>query len=72
MQEQLKPERLALVTHYEFDNLARNLTQLRAFLGMVQYYFKFLPDLATHLAPLHRLLQKGGLGELRKKLVSGW
>lgn len=58
MQEQLKPERLALVTHYEFDNLSRNLTQLRAFLGMVQYYSKFLPDLATHLAPLHRLLQK--------------
>ena len=58
MQEQLKPERLALVTHYEFDNLARNLTQLRAFLGMVQYYSKFLPDLATHLAPLHQLLQK--------------
>ena len=36
----------------------QDLTQLRAFLGMVQYYFKFLPDLATHLAPLHRLLQK--------------
>ena len=25
---------------------------------MVQYYARFLPDLATHLAPLHRLLQK--------------
>lgn len=25
---------------------------------MVQYYAKFLPDLATHLAPLHRLIQK--------------
>ena len=36
----------------------QDLTQLRAFLGMVQYYSKFLPDLATHLAPLHRLLQK--------------
>ncbi|XP_022796604.1 uncharacterized protein K02A2.6-like [Stylophora pistillata] len=36
----------------------QDVTQLRAFLGMVQYYAKFLPYLATHLAPLHRLLQK--------------
>ncbi|PFX22695.1 Retrovirus-related Pol polyprotein [Stylophora pistillata] len=36
----------------------QDVTQLRAFLGMVQYYAKFLPDLATHFAPLHRLLQK--------------
>ena len=36
----------------------QDVTQLRAFLGMVQYYSKFLPDLATHLALLHRLLQK--------------
>ena len=36
----------------------QDVTQLSAFLGMVQYYPKFLPDLATHLAPLHRLLQK--------------
>ena len=36
----------------------QDVTQLRAFLGMVQYYAKFLPDLAKHLIPLHRLLQK--------------
>ena len=36
----------------------QDVTQLCAFLGMVQYYAKFLPDLATHLAPLHWLLQK--------------
>ena len=36
----------------------QNVGQLRSFLGMVQYYARFLPDLATHLAPLHRLLQK--------------
>ena len=35
-----------------------DVTQLCAFLGMVQYYAKLLPDVATHLAPLHRLLQK--------------
>ena len=36
----------------------QNVTELRPFLGMVQYYYSFLPGLATILAPLHRLLQK--------------
>ncbi|KAL5503240.1 hypothetical protein EMCRGX_G010160 [Ephydatia muelleri] len=36
-----------------------NITQLRAFLGMVNYYHRFLPNLSHKLAPLHRLLQKG-------------
>ena len=36
----------------------RNVSELRSFLGMVQYYHSFLPGLATTLAPLHRLLQK--------------
>ena len=36
----------------------QDVTQLHAFLGMAQYYAKFLPDLATRLAPLHLLLQK--------------
>ena len=36
----------------------RNVSELRSFLGMVQYYHSFLPWLATTLAPLHRLLQK--------------
>ena len=36
----------------------RNVTQLRAFLGMVNYYHRFLPNLSHKLAPLHRLLQK--------------
>ena len=35
-----------------------NVGQLRSFLGMVQYYARFLPDLATLLALLHHLLQK--------------
>ena len=34
----------------------RNLTELRSFLGMVNYYGKFLPNLATTLAPLYELL----------------
>ena len=36
----------------------RNVGELRSFLGMVNYYGKFLPDLATALAPLYQLLQK--------------
>ena len=36
---------------------------MRSFLGMVQYYHYFLPGLATTLAPLHKLLQKGMQGE---------
>ena len=35
-----------------------NVSELRSFLGMVQYYHSFLPNLATTLAPLHKLLKK--------------
>ena len=35
-----------------------NVTQLRSFLGVVNYCSKFLPNLSTMLAPLYRLLQK--------------
>ena len=35
-----------------------NLSQLRAFLGMINYYHSFLPNLSTWLEPLHHLLQK--------------
>ena len=38
----------------------QDVTQLRTFLGIVQYYATFLLDLVTHLAP----------GKLRKKPVS--
>ena len=41
----------------------QKFSELRSFLGMVQYYHPFLPDLATTLAPLHELLKKGGHGQ---------
>ena len=35
-----------------------NKTQLQSFLGLINYYAKFLPNLSTTLAPLYALLQK--------------
>uniref|UniRef100_A0AAQ4NRX0 Gypsy retrotransposon integrase-like protein 1 n=1 Tax=Gasterosteus aculeatus aculeatus TaxID=481459 RepID=A0AAQ4NRX0_GASAC len=34
------------------------VTELKAYLGLLNYYNKFLPSLATRLAPLHKLLRK--------------
>ncbi|KAJ8366188.1 hypothetical protein SKAU_G00150190 [Synaphobranchus kaupii] len=36
-----------------------NVSQLRSFLGLVNYYHKFLPNLSTVLHPLHCLLEVG-------------
>ncbi len=36
----------------------RNVSQLKSFLGMLNYYNKFLPNHSHNLAPLHKLLQK--------------
>ena len=36
----------------------KNVAELRSFLGLVNYYGKFLPDLATTLAPLYKLLRQ--------------
>ena len=38
--------------------IPQDVTQLKSFLGLVNYYGKFLPDLSHLLAPLYRLLQK--------------
>ena len=37
----------------------RNVSELRSFPRMVQYNHSFLPGLASMLAPLHKLFQKG-------------
>ena len=36
-----------------------SVTQLKAFLGLLNYYCKFLPNLATTLVLLYDLLKKG-------------
>ena len=49
-----------------------DVSQLRAFLGLVNYYQKFLPNLSHVLHPLHQLLQKEnqGLGQENVKKPS--
>ena len=37
----------------------KDVSQLRAFLGMLNYYHRFLPHVATVLEPLHQFLRKG-------------
>ena len=36
----------------------RNVTELKSFLGIINYYGKFVPGLVTTLAPLYELLRK--------------
>ena len=36
----------------------KDTTQLRAFLGLLNYYEKFLKNLSNLLAPLYKLLEK--------------
>ena len=47
-----------------------NVSQVRSFLGLVNYYGKFLPNLASTLAPLYSFLQKDkhwSWGEAQKR-----
>lgn len=39
-------------------NSLTNATELKSYLGLLNYYGKFLPNLATILPPLHDLLRK--------------
>ena len=36
----------------------RNVAELRSFLGILNYYHKFLPNLSGNLKPLYQLLHK--------------
>ena len=44
----------------------KDVSQLRA-LGMLNYYHRFLPDVATILEPLHQLLRKGSKWQWQKE-----
>jgi len=43
---------------YKPASVPENASQLRASLGMVNYYNKFISQTTTHLAPLYELLEK--------------
>ena len=38
--------------------IPRNLTGLKSYIGLLTYYGKFIPNLASRLAPLYDLLKK--------------
>jgi hypothetical protein len=37
----------------------QNVSQLKSYLGILNFYHRFLPNVASVLSPLHKLLQKG-------------
>ena len=44
----------------------RNLADLRSFLGLLNYYSKFFPNLASEIHPLHALLRAGQMWKCSK------
>lgn len=59
----------------------KNVTQVKAFVGMVNYYAKFISNLAKKLSPLYKLLQKNvefkwnddcknSMEEIKREIVS--
>ena len=54
--EGLQPteDKVRAITHAPKPN---NVSQLKAFLGLVNYYHKFMPNLSTVMSPLYKLLQ---------------
>ena len=54
---QLKPNpvKVSAITHFPAPT---NQRELRAFLGLVNYYRRYIPDMATVAVPLYQLLKK--------------
>ncbi len=50
------PAKVEAIQHAPSPN---NVSELKSFLGMVNFYGKFLPNLSSTLEPLHKLLRKG-------------
>ncbi len=48
----------AKVRAYKDAPVPTNVTELKSFLGMINFYGKFLSNLASTLEPLHKLLRK--------------
>ena len=45
----------------------KSVSELKSYLGMLNFYHRYLPDISTVLAPLHFLLQKGVAWKWGKK-----
>ncbi|KAL0879410.1 hypothetical protein ABMA27_003165 [Loxostege sticticalis] len=50
------PDKVKAITNMPHPN---NVTELKSFIGMVNFYGKFIQNLSMHLAPLYDLLKKG-------------
>ena len=50
------PEKVTAITEAPYPE---NVTQLKSYLGMLNYYHRYLSDISSELAPLHLLLKKG-------------
>ena len=46
--------------------------ELQSYLGLINYYAKFLPNISEVLSPLYRLLQKGQTFQWGEKEESAW
>jgi hypothetical protein len=49
------PEKIAAIVEAAAPE---NVTELRAYLGIINYYHSFLPNIASICGPLHELLEK--------------
>lgn len=58
------PEKLSTI---EQAKTPENISELRAYLGLINYYHKFVPHLSTKLSSLHALLLKGSQFEWTKE-----
>ena len=49
----------------------KDQSELRSFLGMVNYFGKFFPHMSSHTPPLNEMLKKiqNGTGHQRKKVL---
>ncbi|KAK9679075.1 Reverse transcriptase (RNA-dependent DNA polymerase) [Popillia japonica] len=61
------PDKINAIVNCKVPN---NITELRAFLGLVNYYSKFIPNVATKLNPLYSLLHLSHLGVNKCKAIA--
>lgn len=50
------PDKVQAITSMSHPN---NVSELKSFIGMINFYGKFIKNLSTHLSPLYSLLKKG-------------